>query len=288
MRSSRRNLWTVEVGRRTGKRCGALALLAATLCVSGAQAQWSRPKITEGVGISQNLNKPVPLDLMFRDEAGQSVPLRTFFGDKPVLFDMVFFGCRSLCPKSVYEAVSALKRISLEPGRDYEVLVVSFDPKDTAEVATKEKAEYAQIFQRPEFNQGFHFLTGSQDAITALTKALGFAYRWDAPTKQFVHAGGLMIATPEGKLSRYFYGIQYAPQDLRMALVDASREKIGSPIDALLLFCFHYDATQGRYTLTIVNILKLAAVATLLGLISLIYYLVRNEKHEGPRVTYVG
>ncbi|MBV9267294.1 MAG: SCO family protein, partial [Acidobacteriaceae bacterium] len=247
------------------------------------RAQWSRPRIANGVGIDQNLDHPLPLDAVFRDEQGQVVPLRTYFGEKPVLIELVYFKCTSLCPKSIYESVSAMKRVSLEPGRDYEVVIVSFDPKDTPADALQEKRQYETIFGRPSFNAGWHFLTGSQDAITRLTKAIGFRYRWDSPTSQFVHAGGIMVATPEGKLSRYFYGIQYAPQDLRMALVDASRHKIGSPVDYFLLFCFHYDELQGKYTLAIINILKLAGGATLLALILLIYFLMRSDRNKPQR-----
>ena len=275
---------------RSHKQLIRAALVLAS--VSLVNAQYTRPKITNGVGIDQKLNAPVPLDLVFHDEANQTVPLRTYFGDKPVVIELVYFGCTSLCPKSVYESVSALRRVSLEPGRDYDVVVVSFDPKDTPQAAAQEKAKYAKIFERGSFNAGWHFLTGSQESISRLADAIGFRYHWDEPTKQFVHAGGIMVATPEGKLSRYFYGIQYAPQDLRMALVDASQHRIGTPVDYVLLFCFHYDATQGKYTLAIINLLKVAGSLTLLCLIGLIYFLMRsqNKKTRGPwkEVRHVG
>ena len=242
------------------------------------QAQYARPAITRGVKIEQKLNAPVPLELVFHDEAGQPVPLRTYFGDKPVLLSLVYFTCSSLCPMSLHETVTSLRRVSLEPGRDYNVVVVSFDPKDTPALAAQKKAEYAKEFGRAGFNSGWHFLTGSQDAISRLTSAVGFGYRWDQATQQFVHAGGIMVATPEGKMSRYFYGIDYAPGDLRMALVEASQHKIGNPVDYILLFCFHYDVTQGKYTLVILNVLKIAGMLTVLLLAGLIYLLMRNEK----------
>lgn len=254
---------------------------------SSASAQWSRPKFLDGVGIDQNLNKPIPLDAEFRDETGQMVPLRNYFGDKPVILELVFFSCRSVCPKAIYESASSLKRVSLDPGRDYNVLIVSFDPKDTPQDATEQKTEYAQVFGRTTaYNAGWHFLTGTEPEIRKLTDAVGFRFKWDDPTKQFVHASGIMVATPDGKLSRYFYGIQYAPQDLRMALVDASKHKIGSPVDYVLLFCFHYDPSRGRYTLAIINVLKIAGTATLLCLIGLIYYLVRNDKRKAARTNW--
>lgn len=248
-----------------------------------AGAQWSRPKFLNGVGLDQNLNKSIPLDAEFRDETGRTVPLRTYFGEKPVVIELVFFQCRSVCPKSIYESASALKRISLEPGRDYNVLVVSFDSTDTPQDAAEQKSEYADVFGRPAaYKAGWHFLTGTNDQIHKLTDAVGFHFKWDDPTKQFVHATGIMVATPSGKLSRYFYGVQYAPQDLRMALVDASQHKIGSPVDYVLLYCFHYDPSQGRYTLAILNVLKIAATVTLLALAGLIYYLMRNDKPRKP------
>ncbi|MGH9692723.1 MAG: SCO family protein, partial [Bryobacteraceae bacterium] len=245
------------------------ALAAASLL----PAQYARPTLTKGVGIDQKLNSALPLDTVFHDEANQAVPLRTYFGDKPVVLSLVYFNCTSLCPMSLRETLSGLRRVSLEPGRDYNVVVVSFDPKDTAEAAAKAKDEYRQQFNRAGYDAGFHFLTGDEAAIVKLTSAAGWRYRWDAATKQFVHGGGIMVATPDGKMSRYFYGIHYAPADLRMALVDASQHKIGSPVDYVLLFCFHYDALQGKYTLQILNVLKVAAALTLVLLAGLLYIL---------------
>jgi protein SCO1 len=250
------------------------------------QAQYARPTITKGVKIEQKLNAPVPLDLVFHDDAGQSVPLRTYFGDKPVVLSLVYFTCSSLCPMSLRETVMGLRRVSLEPGRDYNVVVVSFDPADTPALAAKKKAEYRKEFGRTGYDSGWHFLTGSQDAISRLASAVGFGYRWDRATRQFVHAGGIMVATPEGKMSRYFYGIDYAPGDLRMALVEASQHKIGNPVDYVLLFCFHYDAAQGKYTLVILNILKIAGMLTVVLLAGLIYLLMRNEKKSKTAVAW--
>ncbi len=262
---------------------GAALLLA---CVLPLAAQYGRPKLTNGIGIDQKLNSAVPLDLTFRDESNQLVPLRTYFGDKPVVIELVYFKCTSMCPMSVRESVTSLRRVALEPGRDYDVVVVSFDPSDTPQVAAGKKAEYAKEFGRSSFNSGWHFLTGTKESISRLASAVGFKYRWDDGTKQFVHAGGIMVATPDGHLSRYFYGIQYAPQDMRMALVEASKDKIGSPVDYITLFCFHYDATQGKYTLAIVNILKLAAGATLAGLLVLLFFLTRTGPHKKDRLSW--
>jgi protein SCO1 len=247
-------------------------------------AQYARPAITRGVNLEQKLNAPVPLDLVFHDESGQSVPLRTYFGDKPVVLEMVYFTCPSLCPMSMHESVVSLKRVPLVAGLDYDVVIVSFDPKDTPAMAVEKKATYKKEFGRAGFDSGFHFLTGGQDSISKLASAIGFGYRYDSSTKQFIHAAGIMVATPDGKMSRYFYGIDYSPTDLRMALVDASRHKISSPVDYVLQFCFHYDAAQGKYTLAILNILKFAGFLTVLLLAGLVYLLMRtNNKAQQPR-----
>jgi protein SCO1/2 len=243
-----------------------------------ARAQYARPAITKGVNLEQKLNAPVPLELVFRDESGQAVPLRTYFGDKPVVLEMVYFTCPSLCPMSMHESVVSLKRLTLVPGIDYNVVVVSFDPNDTPAVAAEKKAMYAKEFGRSGFNSGFHFLTGTQDSIQKLSAATGFGYRFDPATKQFIHAAGIMVATPDGRMSRYFYGVDYSPTDLRMALVDAGQHKISSPVDYVLQFCFHYDAATGKYTLAILNILKLAGGLTVVLLAGLIYLLMRQEK----------
>jgi protein SCO1/2 len=215
---------------------------------------------------------------LFRNEAGQLVPLRTYFGEKPVVLGLVYYRCPNLCSLTLTEMVRALRRVAFEPGRDYNVVVTSIDPAEAPQLATETKRAYAKEFGRASFDSGWHFLTGTQDSISRLASAVGFRYRWDETTHQFVHAGGIMVATPAGKLSRYFYGVRFASADLRMALVEASREKIGSPVDAILLYCFHYDASQGKYTLAIFNILKIAAGITMLGLAGLIFLLLRREK----------
>lgn len=252
---------------------------AVLLSASLLEAQYTRPNITKGVTLEQKLNAPVPLDLVFHDESGQMVPLRTYFGEKPVVLSLVYFKCPSLCPMSLHETVTSLHRVSLEPGRDYEVVVVSFDPADTPAAGAQKKAEYAKEWgSRAGYSNGWHFLTGSQDSISRLTSAVGFGYKWDPTTHQFIHAGGIMVATPDGRMSRYFYGINYVPADLRMALVEASEHKIGSPVDYILLYCFHYDPSLGKYSLVIINVLKIAAGLTVLLLGGLIYLLMRNDK----------
>jgi protein SCO1/2 len=263
------------------------ALLAALgMTATFCQAQYARPAIARGVDLKQKLNSQIPLDLVFKDETGQAVPLRTYFGDKPVLLSLVYFKCASVCPMSMRETTLALSRLPLKPGTDYNVLVVSFDPQDTPAIAAEQKLQYSQDFHKAGFGDGFHFLTGSQDSIAKLTDAVGWKYVWDEHTKQFAHAAGIMIATPEGKLSRYIYGIAYASQDIRMALVEAGKHKIGSPADYILLFCFHWDEQQGKYTLAITNILKLAAGLTVLLLGGLIFTFMRTEKKQRSQTNW--
>ena len=268
-------------------RLGALALAA-----SSAFAQYPRPAITRGVGLDQNLNSQVPLDLMFHDETGAAVPLRTYFGDKPVVLSLVYFRCTSLCPMTIRSTIMSLSRLGLKPGSDYNVLFVSFDPSDTPADAAKQKSAYVRNFTQAGYNDGFHFLTGSQDAITSLTKAVGWRYRYDPTTKQYIHAGGIMVATPEGKLSRYFYGLAYAPQDVRLSLVEAAKHQIGSPADYITLFCFCYDPNTGRYTLAITNLLKAGGILTVLLMAIFITISLRSDKKKNSEhnqgVAHVG
>jgi protein SCO1/2 len=253
-----------------------VGLLAAAI----GQAQFARPVATRGVDLKQKLNAQIPLDLVFKDETGQAVPLRSYFGDKPVLLSLVYFKCASVCPMSMRETALSLSRLPLKPGTDYNVLVVSFDPQDTPAMAAEQKRKYSEDFHRAGFGDGFHFLTGSQDAINKLTDAVGWKYAWDEKTKQYAHAAGIMIATPEGRLSRYYYGIAYASADIKMGLVEAAKHRIGSPADYILLFCFHWDETQGRYTLAITNIMKIASGLTVLLLGGFIFMWMRNEKRD--------
>ena len=271
-----------------------LSLFAALMAPNVAQAQYARPALARGVDLKQNLNAQIPLDLVFKDESGQALPLRTYFSNnKPVLLSLVYFKCASVCPMSMAETTRSLSHLPLKPGTDYNVLVVSFDPQDTPAAAADQKLKYSKEFHQAGFGAGFHFLTGSQDAIGKLTDAVGWKYAWDQGTQQFVHAAGIMIATPDGKLSRYFYGLAYAPQDIRMGLVEASKRKIAGPADYILLFCFHYDYTQGKYTLAITNIMQAAAALTVLLLGGAIFIFMRNEKKEKStmkwkRVPHVG
>jgi protein SCO1/2 len=243
---------------------------------ANAQPQGLPPDLRE-VRIEQRLNNQVPLDLQFRDEAGRTVQLKEYFGAKPVVLALVYYECPMLCNQVLNGLLGSLKMQSLEIGKDYNVVTVSFDPRETAELAAKKKATYLQRLQRPGAEQGWHFLTGDQDSIKQLADAVGFHYKYDEATKQFAHASAIMVLTPQGRLSHYFYGIEYAPKDLRLALVESSAGKIGSPVDQLLLYCYHYDPTTGKYGAVIMNIMRLGGVVTLLGIGALLLFLKRPQ-----------
>jgi protein SCO1/2 len=223
------------------------------------------PGSLAGVGIDQRLDAQVPLSTVLRDEAGRDVPLSTFFHPgKPVLLAPVYYRCPMLCTQILSGMVSALKVVSLDPGKDFEVIAVSFDPKDTAELAAAKKENYLRRYRRADTANGFHFLTGDEANVRAVTDAIGFHYKYDPKSDQYAHASAIMILTPEGRVSKYFYGVEYSPRDIRLGLVEASRNKIGTPVDEVLLFCFHYDPATGKYGAVAMNLLRITAAAFLL------------------------
>jgi len=225
-----------------------------------------RPAALEGIGIDQRLGEALPLDAAFRDETGRAVTLGDYFGSKPVVLVMTYFECPMLCTLVLNGLTKALKTMAFEPGKEFDVVAVSFDPRDTPETAAKKKANYVAEYGRPATAAGWHFLTGDEAAIARVAAATGFRYRWVPAEKQFAHAAAIMVATPEGRLARYFYGIDYAPRDLRLGLVEASDHRIGSAVDALLLFCYRYDPTTGKYGAIALNLIRLGGVATVLAL----------------------
>ncbi len=223
------------------------------------------PADLQGVGIDQKLNAALPLDTVFRDESGASVRLGSYFGKRPVLLVPVYFRCPMLCSQILSGVVSGLRPLALQPGRDFEIVAFSFDPGDTPQDATAKREQYVRRYSHSAGTNGWHFLTGSQKSIDALTRAIGFHYRWDPKSGMFIHASGVMIATPEGKLARYFYGVEYQPKDLKLGLIEASNNTIGSPVDQVLLFCYHYDPATGKYSLLVLNTLKLAGILTVIA-----------------------
>lgn len=234
---------------------------------TGPAAQ-NMPAVLRNVGFEPQLNAHLPLDLAFRDETGRSVQLREYFTEKPVLLALVYYGCPMLCNQTEQGVVGALRMLSFNPGRDYEVVFVSFDPRESPDMAAQKKESAMTHFRRPETANGWHFLTGSKESIDALTKGANFRYSFDEKSNLFAHASGIMLLTPDGRISRYFYGVEYPARDLRLGLVDASAGKIGTPIDRALLFCYQYDPTSARYSASILKIIRLGGVLTILCLVA--------------------
>jgi protein SCO1/2 len=233
------------------------------------------------IGFDQNIGDRVPLDAAFRDEAGAAVRLGDYFGRRPVVMVFAYYDCPMLCTLSINGLASALNILSLDAGRDFDVVIVSFNPRDTPATATAKKAAYSSRYKRAGAEAGWHFLSGDRESIDRVTKAAGFRYTWDEDTKQFAHPAGVMVLTPEGQLARYLFGIEYGPRDLRFALVEASAGKVGSRIDSLLLYCYHYDPMTGRYGLAIMRAIRLTGAATVLALGTFIVVMVRREKARG-------
>ena len=247
------------------------ALVVAIGSVQFPRAAWADdndlPPLLQGVGIDQRLGDQVPLDIPFRDESGKVVHLSDYFGEKPVVLVLAYFRCPRLCNEVLNGLETSLEQISsLDVGRQFNVLTVSFDPQEKPPLAVGKKAAYIEKYARPGAAAGWHFLTGDPPAIKALTEAVGFRYHYDPQADQFAHASGIMVLTPQGKLSRYFYGIRYPATDMRLALVESSGGKIGTPVDAILLYCFHYDPVSGKYTPAIMNLVRFGGALTLAGL----------------------
>lgn len=262
------------------KRIGALLLLF-ILPAAAAHAQESRPSILGEVGIDQELGKQLDLSLQFLDETGKSVRLSDFFRRKPVVLVPVYFTCSSLCPMTLNSLMQALHVIQFTAGRQFEVVVFSFDPKDGPASAAAAKARYVREYNRAGSAGGFHFLTGTRDSIHALTDSIGFHYTWDAVSGQWAHATGIMVVTPEGKLSQYFYGLEYSARDLRLSMVQASQEAIGSIVDRVLLYCYHYDPATGKYGLVVIRTVRAVGAATALALFAFMFVMFRRESREG-------
>ena len=234
------------------------------------------PKALKNVGIDQKLNEQIPLDAVFRDEQGREVKLGDFFGKKPVVLALVYYTCPMLCTQVLNGMLSSFRQVSFNIGEQYEVVTVSFDPRETPELAAAKKQIYVKGYNRPGTEASWHFLTGDAANIKRLTDATGFRFVWDEQTNQFAHASGIMVLTPEGKLARYFYGIDYPPRDLRLGLVEASQNKIGTPVDALMLYCYHYDPATGKYGAVVMNIMRLAGGVTVVLIVGLLLVLRRR------------
>jgi protein SCO1/2 len=244
-----------------------------------ARAPSGLPKALKDVGIDQKLNEQLPLDLGFKDESGASVKLGDYFGKKPVVLSLVYYQCPMLCNQVLNGMVTAFKVMNFKPGEEFEVVTVSFDPREEPALAAAKKNTYVNYLpadRRLGAASGWHFLTGDEASIKRLTDAIGFRYHWDDATNQFAHASAVYVATPQGKLARYFYGVEYAPRDLRLGLIEAADNKIGSPVDQLMLYCFHYDPATGKYGAAVMRIMQVAGGLTLIGIVVLLLALRRR------------
>lgn len=246
---------------------------------NGPTATSAKPKILDNVGIDQRLNESLPLEVPFTDQDGKAVKLGDYFKDRPVLLLLVQFGCKNLCTLELNGLCRAANGCTLMPGRDYDILTISFDPRETAALAWEKKRTYESQINKDGVADAWHFLVGSQDSITKVTQAVGFRYVYDAANDQFIHSGALMIVTPDGRLSKYLYGAEYAPNDVRLAVADAGASKIGSLSDEILLYCFHYDPTTGKYTLAVRNLLRVCAALTLGSVVLFVVLNLRRERH---------
>lgn len=253
--------------------------LALALAPGTSQAVSTRylPPSLKGIGIDQRLNAQIPLDTVFRDENGASVSLRSFFGSKPVVLAPVYYRCPMLCSQILSGVVAGLRPLSLKPGRDFEVVAISFNPADTPAEAALKRKQYSHSYSSRAGTNGWHFLVGNQDSINAVMQSIGFHYRWDPVHKIFVHASGVMVITPEGRVARYLYGVEYQPKDFELSLVEASHNRIGSAVDRILLFCYHYDPKTGKYGAVVINSLKTGAILILVLMAVGMFFLWRQD-----------
>lgn len=256
------------------------------LAMGAAFAQpgtFGKPAILRNAGLEQKMGARVPLDIPFTDESGRPVTLRTYTG-KPVILALVYYQCPSLCNMILNGVLKSVKGLKLTAGNEYDVVAVSFDPRETPEMAAAKRETYLEEYKRPGAERGWHFLTGNEASSKALAASVGFRYSFDTMTNQYVHPSAIMILTGDGRVARYFYGIEYQARDVRLGLVEASEGRIGSPVDQVLLYCFHYDPSSGKYGLVIMNVLRIAALATLAALATFMIVMFRRDYRAGHPV----
>jgi protein SCO1 len=238
------------------------------------------PRILKDVRFDQRLNEPLPLDATFRDEDGRVVQLGQYFGTKPVVLAFAYYECPMLCTQVLNGLTSALSVINETVGSEFDVVVISFDPRESPTLAAGKKKAYIDRYKRPASESGWHFLTGEEASIRRVTDAAGFFYAWDDKTQQFAHASGIVVLTPDARLARYFFGIEYAPRDVKFALMESSAGRIGSAIDKLVLYCYHYDPATGGYGLVAMKAVRLGGAVTLIALVGFVTAALAREKHH--------
>jgi protein SCO1/2 len=262
---------------------GALLMTAAS-CVRAqdifVQNPGGKPEVLKNVGLDQKLNAQVPLDITFKDEHGATVSLGQLLQGRPAILTMVYYKCPMLCTEVLNATLNTLKEVPLEIGKDFSVITVSIDPTEKPVLAEAKQIMYTGLYGRQGAVRGWHFLTGDEEQIQKLAAAVGFRFVYDNESSQFAHASGIMVMTPEGRLSRYFYGLAYNPRDVRLALVEAGEGKIGSTVDEIMLFCFHYDPVTGKYAVTIMHVVRAAGALSALGIVLGIIIFLRREKYR--------
>ena len=250
------------------------------------------PSILGGVGIAQNLNAQLPLSLTFTDDQGKQVELGSYFGKKPAILALVYYQCPMLCSEELNGLTSALEMVDEVPGKDFNVIVVSIDPSEGTDLAAAKKRSYLKRYGHPETAAGWHFMTGTQANIDALTNAVGFGYVKipgpDGKLTQFAHASAIQIVTPEGKLAQYYMGVEYSPKDLRLGLAEASSNRIGSPVDNILTYCYHYDPQTNKHSLIVARVVQMGGLVTLCTLGGFMFVMFRRDIHAGNETTAIG
>jgi len=263
----------------------ALILVAGFAAGASAQRLDYQPPETKGMEIEDHSGQTIPEDLEFTDEDGRTVRIGDYLEDgKPLVLQMVYFECPMLCNLVLNGFVEGAKGIQWTPGKEYRVVTVSFDPKDTPEAAQAKKANYVESLGRPDAAEGWHFLVGDKDRVRALADAVGFPYRYLKDRDQFAHSAGIFVIDPEGRISRTLYGIEFKPQDLRFSLMEASKGRLGTPLQKLVLFCFHYDASRNAYGLVAINVMKIGGLVTVAAVGTLMAVLWYRERHRRPKV----
>ena len=249
----------------------------------GGQAAMAKPGVLSKVGIDQKLNQQVPLDLAFVDETGRDVRLGEYFGQRPVILALVYYECPMLCTQVLNGLVGSLGVLTFDVGREFDVVAVSINPREGPGLAAQKKAAYLDRYQRPHTAAGWHFLTGKEENIRRLADAVGFRYAYDETIKQYAHGAGIEVLTPRGVVSKYFYGIEFSPRDIKFGVMEASEDRIGTVIENALLLCYHYDPTTGKYGATALQAVRIGGVATLLAIVSFVFVSLRRERqaHRG-------
>jgi protein SCO1 len=282
---------STEILGRTARGAATALLCLAALTPSLAQVSRydekqvgttnEKPNILNGVGIAQHLNQQLPLDLNFTDDAGKQVQLASYFGKKPAILALVYYQCPMLCSEELNGLASALQMVSLVPGRDFNIIIVSIDPSEGTDLAAAKKRSYLKRYGHPETAEGWHFMTGTQPNIDALTKTVGFSYIKipgpDGKLTQFAHASSIQLVTPEGKLAQYYMGVEYSPKDIRLGLVEASGNHIGSPVDNILTYCYHYDPQSNKHSLIVARVVQLGGAMTLVMLGGFMWIMFRRD-----------